>query len=739
MPKSLILVGAVSLAVAGVMLADTSAVLAEEVPGVEWTRQFGTSSDDRGLGVAVDSGGAYLVGDTMGALPGQSSAGGGDVFVRKYDLNGNEQWTRQFGTTSHDSGQDMAMDTAGAYLTGHTRGAFPGQTHEGAKDVWVGKYDNDGNGQWTLQFGTTSDDWGLGVALDTTGGMYLTGTTRGALPGHGNAGGLDVFVRKDHPDAGATPPLCDGKPATIVGTAGDDVLKGTDGDDVIVGGGGDDLIKGRGGNDTICGRNGSDTLVGGPGNDVLLGGNGYDRVGYGLAPAGVEVDLGSGVATGWGSDRLGSMESVRGSAFDDHIIGNGASNSLWGSDGDDLLIGRGGSDSLNGGPGDDDLRGNAGNDTVDGWQGDDRLDGGAGGDLLRGQSGHDALIGGPGNDRLRGQSGHDTLIGGPGDDRLDGGIGSDWVSFKNAPGLGGNYRDGVRVDLAIGTTSTGDGHDTLESVENIIGSPRGDSLDGDDFRNIIRGGDGQDGIEGRGGGDQLFGGPDHDHLLGGGGNDIIEGHAGMDSLEGGFGDDTLRGGPDNDRIQPGGGDDNIAGGDGTDRIMYEQSPRGIAISLLTGTANGWGTDTFAGITDVWGSWHDDDIVGNAQANYIDGRGGDDRIHAGNGDDIVLGEEGADVIFGQAGNDTLFAHVPLEWAPFDDTTTNTIRGGAGNDLLIGALGNDTLKGGPGDDELHGIDGNDHLDGGDNNDTLDGGPNHDECVRGEKYVSCEVILS
>ena len=43
--------------------------------------------------------------------------------------------------------------------------------------------------------------------------------------------------------ATAAPPLCNGEPATIVGTTGDDVLRGTAGDDVIVGLDGDDLIN----------------------------------------------------------------------------------------------------------------------------------------------------------------------------------------------------------------------------------------------------------------------------------------------------------------------------------------------------------------------------------------------------------------------------------------------------------------------------------------------------------------
>ncbi|HSG79152.1 MAG TPA: CapA family protein, partial [Acidimicrobiia bacterium] len=62
---------------------------------------------------------------------------------------------------------------------------------------------------------------------------------------------------------------CGGRPATIVGTDGDDVLVGTDGPDVIAGRGGRDIIWGRGGDDILCGGPGMDVLLGGPGADTI--------------------------------------------------------------------------------------------------------------------------------------------------------------------------------------------------------------------------------------------------------------------------------------------------------------------------------------------------------------------------------------------------------------------------------------------------------------------------------------
>jgi len=65
--------------------------------------------------------------------------------------------------------------------------------------------------------------------------------------------------------------LCDGLPATIVGTEAPDDLAGGPGPDVIVGLGGDDTLRGEGGNDTICGGDGFDQIEGGNGDDREFG------------------------------------------------------------------------------------------------------------------------------------------------------------------------------------------------------------------------------------------------------------------------------------------------------------------------------------------------------------------------------------------------------------------------------------------------------------------------------------
>ena len=118
---------------------------------------------------------------------------------------------------------------------------------------------------------------------------------------------------------------CEGLPATLTGTDGDDNLLGTAGDDVIVALGGNDLVDGAGGNDTICGGDGNDILIGGTGNDRLFGENGDDDL------RGVDGD-----------------DVLSGGAGQDGLRGDAGNDQLTGDAGDDVMIGASGSDQCDG-------------------------------------------------------------------------------------------------------------------------------------------------------------------------------------------------------------------------------------------------------------------------------------------------------------------------------------------------------------------------------------------------------
>jgi hypothetical protein len=162
----------------------------------QWTRQLGTTSSEMGAKVAVDGGNIYVTGYTMGELDGNTNAGGEDLFLVKYDASGNKLWTRQLGTVSDDQGQGVVVDGGYIYVTGATKGGLDGNTNAGGEDLFLVKYDASGNKLWTRQLGTASDDQGQGVAVDGGGNIYVTGATRGGLDGNTNAGDVDLILVK---------------------------------------------------------------------------------------------------------------------------------------------------------------------------------------------------------------------------------------------------------------------------------------------------------------------------------------------------------------------------------------------------------------------------------------------------------------------------------------------------------------------------------------------------------------
>ncbi len=168
-------------------------------PGVSaWTRQFGTRQPDEALAVALDgSGHAYVVGWTFGTLPGQASAGTVDAFVRKVNPEGNDLWTRQFGSWDSDFARSVAVGPAGdVYVVGETEGTLPGQHSAGGRDAFIRRYDPDGTERWTRQFGGRGGEVATGVAIDPAGDAYVVGTGAAALPGQTWAGDYDAFIRR---------------------------------------------------------------------------------------------------------------------------------------------------------------------------------------------------------------------------------------------------------------------------------------------------------------------------------------------------------------------------------------------------------------------------------------------------------------------------------------------------------------------------------------------------------------
>nr|WP_235927018.1 SBBP repeat-containing protein [Gloeocapsopsis dulcis] len=168
----------------------------------QWVQQFGTSDYEFSWDIAVDSqGNSYATGWTLGDLGGEGNAGSYDAWIAKYDTNGNQQWIEQFGGSGADEAFAIDIDAYdNIFVTGYTDGALEG-VNKGEKDAWVVKYNTDGDQVWTQQFGTPNSDFSGSIAANNAGSLFVVGNTDGSLGGT-NAGSWDGWLAKLNSNSG---------------------------------------------------------------------------------------------------------------------------------------------------------------------------------------------------------------------------------------------------------------------------------------------------------------------------------------------------------------------------------------------------------------------------------------------------------------------------------------------------------------------------------------------------------
>jgi hypothetical protein len=161
--------------------------------------QFGTGGSDLTSSIVVDgSGNVYVAGHTYGAFADNTNQGFYDSFVAKFNSSLTQIAVKQFGTTGEDITYSIAVDGSGnVYVAGYTTGAFLGNTSQGGVDGFVAKFNSSLVLQGTVkQFGTSADDFAYSVAVDGLGNVYVAGLTYGELFGL-SSGGADAFVLKE--------------------------------------------------------------------------------------------------------------------------------------------------------------------------------------------------------------------------------------------------------------------------------------------------------------------------------------------------------------------------------------------------------------------------------------------------------------------------------------------------------------------------------------------------------------
>ena len=169
----------------------------------QWFQTISGSSIDIGLGIAVDSSGNVFVtgqynstsivplGNTLN-LPASS---GEDGFIVKYDTSGLAQWYQTIPGTENDNGYGIAVDSSGnVYVTGKysSTSIVPlGNTlnlpASNGLDAFIVKYDTSGTAQWAQTIGGSSSDIATGIAVDSSGNVFVTGYYSSANISLGNS------------------------------------------------------------------------------------------------------------------------------------------------------------------------------------------------------------------------------------------------------------------------------------------------------------------------------------------------------------------------------------------------------------------------------------------------------------------------------------------------------------------------------------------------------------------------
>ena len=173
-------------------------------PVLSWNTFLGGSGSDAGYGIAVDtSGNVYVTGyssATWGS-PVRPYTAGIDGFAAKLDGSGVLVWNTFLGGSDNDYGQGIAVDTNGnVFVTGYGISSWgsPVRPYTGSFDTFAAKLAESGALQWNTFLGGSQWDYGLGIAVDTSGNVYVAGYSSAiwGSPVRPYTGDADAFAAK---------------------------------------------------------------------------------------------------------------------------------------------------------------------------------------------------------------------------------------------------------------------------------------------------------------------------------------------------------------------------------------------------------------------------------------------------------------------------------------------------------------------------------------------------------------
>ncbi len=174
-----------------------------------WSKRFGDSLGQHSSGITTDnSGNIFITGVFYGSVDfgggALISAGGSDIFIAKFDNNGNHLWSKRFGDTDYESAGSIDIDTSGnVFIIGYFNGSvnFGGGilTSAGSNDIFIAKFDNNGNHFWSKHFGGNFNiQYRYSITTDASGNVFITGNFYGTVDFGGgfltSAGSYDIYI-----------------------------------------------------------------------------------------------------------------------------------------------------------------------------------------------------------------------------------------------------------------------------------------------------------------------------------------------------------------------------------------------------------------------------------------------------------------------------------------------------------------------------------------------------------------
>jgi hypothetical protein len=186
---------------------------------VIWAKSAGGTGLDEAVSIAVDAyGNNYLAGyfssfNLIFDSAILTSTGSEDIFLAKYNAAGNVVWAIRAGGNGDDKAYSVAVDASGnIYLAGSFLSStliFGSTTlmNMGYEDIFLAKYDTDGNVFWAKSTGGNGNDYLNSVVVDVFGNTYVTGLFCSPTMVFGtttltNVGFCDIFLGKLNNDVG---------------------------------------------------------------------------------------------------------------------------------------------------------------------------------------------------------------------------------------------------------------------------------------------------------------------------------------------------------------------------------------------------------------------------------------------------------------------------------------------------------------------------------------------------------